>query len=152
MIHQACLSPLRNHSLAYNPKSIPSAELCLTPCDITDCSLPGSSIHGISQARILEWVAISFSRGSPQSRNRTFLFCIGRQILYYWATREAHTCIYTLHRPWVSESSMSPSPPPVHIQIHIPRTYTNTHDHATMGKAVANITTFMLVTWDITQI
>ena len=37
---------------------------CLTLCDPMDCSPPGSSVHGIPQARILEWVAISFSRGS----------------------------------------------------------------------------------------
>ena len=42
---------------------------CLTLCDPMDCSQPGSSVHGISQARILEWVAISFSRGSSQPRN-----------------------------------------------------------------------------------
>ena len=40
------------------------AQSCLTLCDPLDSSLPGSSIHGILQARILEWVAISFSRGS----------------------------------------------------------------------------------------
>ena len=40
-------------------------------CDSTECSLPGSSIHGISQARVLEWVAISFSRGSFWLRDRT---------------------------------------------------------------------------------
>ena len=40
-----------------------------TLCDHVDCSLPGSSVHGISQARILEWVAISFSRGSSQPRD-----------------------------------------------------------------------------------
>ena len=40
------------------------AKLCLTLCDLMDCSPPGSSVHGISQARILEWVGISFSRGS----------------------------------------------------------------------------------------
>ena len=45
------------------------AQLCLTLCDPMDCSLPGSSIHGIFQARILEWVAISFSRGSSQPRD-----------------------------------------------------------------------------------
>ena len=52
------------------------------------CSLPGSSAHRISQARILEWVAISFSRTSSQLRDWTHI-CIGRQILYHWATREA---------------------------------------------------------------
>ena len=47
-----------------------------------DCRLPGSSVHGISQARILEWGAISFSRGSSQPRDWTCAPCIGRQILY----------------------------------------------------------------------
>ena len=51
-----------------------------------DCSLPGSSVHGISQARILEWVAISFSSGSSQPRNRTWVSCIGRLTLHHWAT------------------------------------------------------------------
>ena len=40
-------------------------------CGSMGCSLPGSSVHGISQARILEWVAISFSRGSSQTRDQT---------------------------------------------------------------------------------
>ena len=44
-------------------------QLCLTLCDPMDCSLPGSFVHGILQARILEWVAISFSRGSSQPRD-----------------------------------------------------------------------------------
>ena len=45
-------------------------------CDPMDCSLPRSSVHGISQARILEWVAISFSRGSSQPRDQTCISCI----------------------------------------------------------------------------
>ena len=49
---------------------------CLTLCNPVDCSLPGSSIHGILQARILELVAISFSRGSSQPRDRTQVSCI----------------------------------------------------------------------------
>ena len=49
---------------------------CLTLCDSMDCSLPGSSVHGIFQARILEWVAISFSRGSSRPRDQTQVFCI----------------------------------------------------------------------------
>ena len=44
------------------------AQSCLTLCDPIDCSLPGSSVHGIFQAIVLEWVAISFSRGSSQPR------------------------------------------------------------------------------------
>ena len=47
------------------------AQSCPTLCDPMDCSLPGSSVHGIFQARILEWVAISFSRGSSQPRDQT---------------------------------------------------------------------------------
>ena len=46
--------------------------------------MPGSSVHGILQARILEWVAISFSRGSSWPRDWTQLFCIGRWVLYHW--------------------------------------------------------------------
>ena len=47
------------------------AQSCPTLCNQMDCSLPGSSIHGISEARILEWIAISFSRGSFQPRDGT---------------------------------------------------------------------------------
>ena len=45
------------------------AQSCLTLCDPMNCSLPGFSVHGILQAKILEWVAISFSRGSSQFRD-----------------------------------------------------------------------------------
>ena len=54
-----------------------------------DCSSPSSSVHRISQARILGWVAISFSRGSSWPRDQTCVSCIGRWILYHWAIREA---------------------------------------------------------------
>ena len=54
--------------------SVPKS--CPTLCDPMDCGLPGSSIHGISQTRILEWVAISFSRGSSRSRDRMHVSCI----------------------------------------------------------------------------
>ena len=56
---------------------------CPTLCDPMDCSPPGSSVHGILQARTLEWVAISISRGSSQPRDPTQVSCIGRQILYH---------------------------------------------------------------------
>ena len=61
----------------------------MTLCDPMDCSLPGSSVHGISQARTLEWVAVSYSRGSSWPRDQICVSCIGRQILHHWATREA---------------------------------------------------------------
>ena len=55
------------------------AQLCLILCDPMDYSLPGSSVHGIFQARILEWVAISFSRGSLWPRDQTWVSCfVGR--------------------------------------------------------------------------
>ena len=47
--------------------------LCLTPCEPLDCSPPGSSVHGILQAEILEWVAVPFSRESSQPRDRTWV-------------------------------------------------------------------------------
>ena len=52
------------------------AQSCATLCDPMDCSPPGSSIHGIFQARIWEWVAISFSRGSSQPRDQTWVSLI----------------------------------------------------------------------------
>ena len=61
-------------------------QLCPTLCDPMECSLPGSSAHVISQARILEWVAISSSRGSSWPRDQThvsYISCIGRQVLYH---------------------------------------------------------------------
>ena len=51
-------------------------KLCPAACGPMGYSLPGSSVHGISQARILEWVAISFSRGSSQTRDQTWFFCL----------------------------------------------------------------------------
>ena len=57
-------------------------------CDPKDCSPPGFSVHGISQAEILEWVAISFSRGFSQSMDWTCVSCIGRWLLYHWTTWE----------------------------------------------------------------
>ena len=57
------------------------AKLCLTLCDPTYHSPPGSSVHGISQARILKWVAISYSRGSSWPKDQICVSCIGRWIL-----------------------------------------------------------------------
>ena len=59
-------------------------------CDPMDCSLPGSSVHGIFQARTLEWVAISFSRGSSQPRDWTRVSHIVGRCFTIWGTREAH--------------------------------------------------------------
>ena len=64
-----------------------SLQLCPTLCDPTDYSLPGSSVHGILQARILECVAIPSSRETSPPRDRTCvscIFCIGMRFLYHW--------------------------------------------------------------------
>ena len=65
------------------------AQLCLTLCDPMDCRPPSSSVHGILQARILEWVAIPFSRGSFQPRDRTQVSCIAGRFFTVWSNREA---------------------------------------------------------------
>ena len=65
-----------------------------TLCDPLVCNLPGYSIHGIFQARILEWVAIAFIRGSSQPRVWTWVSCIACRFFTIWVTREAHICIF----------------------------------------------------------
>ena len=67
---------------------------CLTLCDPMDCSPPGSSVHGILQARKLEWVAIPFSRGSSWPRDPTKVSCIAGKCFTTWAT--------TGHNPFFS--------------------------------------------------
>ena len=83
------------------------AQLCLSLCCPTDCSPPGSYVHGISQARILERVAISFSRRSSWPRDRTQVFCIGRRILYHWATWKGFQ--YHIPLPKMSHVNSDPS-------------------------------------------
>ena len=60
-------------------------------CDPVDCNLLDFSVHGILQARILEWIAISFSRGSSRPRDRTQVSHVGGRRFNLWATREALT-------------------------------------------------------------
>ena len=80
--------------------------LCMSAQVLSDslqpmhCSPLGSSVHEIIPARILEWVAVSYSRGSSWPRDQTCVYCIsciGRQILYHWAIREAY-CLLFIHR------------------------------------------------------
>ena len=84
-----------------NSSTHPAACVCsviqssLTLCNPIDFSPPGTSVHGILQERILEWVAISFSRGSSRPRDQTHISCTGRQILYHWATWEAPHSMHT---------------------------------------------------------
>ena len=78
---------------------------CPTLCDPMDCSLPGSSVGGILQARTLEWVAIPFSRESSWPRDCTQVSCLIGRFFTIWTPREAHmkniNChpfIYFFHR------------------------------------------------------
>ena len=64
------------------------AQSCLTLCDHMDCSPTGSSVHRIFQARILEWLAISFSRRSSWPRDQTQVSCIAGRFFTIWATKE----------------------------------------------------------------
>ena len=75
---QVCSLPL-----ASSGKPAMCAQSCPTLCDPMDCSLPGSSVHGISQARTLEWVIMPYSRGSSPPGIESFISCISRQIPYH---------------------------------------------------------------------
>ena len=89
-------------------------------CNIMDCSPPGLSVHGIFQARILEQVAISSSRGSSWPRDRTCLSCIsciGRQILYHCAISLTHLVLHYIFL----EGSMSDSSCDSHSSVSDPR-------------------------------
>ena len=69
------------------------AQLCPSLCDPMDCSLPASFVHGILQARILEWAAISFPRGSSWPRDWTQVSYIASRFFTIWATRGS-LCLY----------------------------------------------------------
>ena len=66
------------------------SQSCPTLCNLTDCSQPGFWVCGILQARILEWVAIAFSRESSWPREWTQVSCIAGRFFTAWATREAY--------------------------------------------------------------
>ena len=66
------------------------AQSCLTLCSPMACSPPGSSVHGILQARILEWAAILSSRGSSQPRDRTQVSHIAGRFFTFWATSNGY--------------------------------------------------------------
>ena len=66
---------------------------CLILCNPMNYYPPGSLVHGNVQARILEWVAIPFFRGSPQPRDQTWISCIAGRFFTIWATRGAYICL-----------------------------------------------------------
>ena len=81
------------------------AQSCPTLCNPLDCSLPGSSVHGILQARILEWIAFPFSKGSSQLRDQTQGFPHCRQILYQLSHKENPRILEWAAYPFSSRSS-----------------------------------------------
>ena len=89
---------------------------CLTLCDLMDCSPPGSSVHGILQARILEWVAVSSSRGSSRPGDRicvSYVSCVGRWVFYHkrhlGSESEVAQLCPTLATPWTPAYQAPPS-------------------------------------------
>ena len=82
------------------------ARCCLTLCNPMDCNLPGSSVHGVFQARILEWVAILFSRGFSWPRDRTHVSCFAGGFFTTSATREpqmvGNDIIYWEEKIWMN--------------------------------------------------
>ena len=100
------------------------AKSCPTLCDPMDCSPPGSSDHEIFQARVLEWIAISFSRGSSQLRNRTQVSCTAGRFFTDWADRGNRE----LHRAYESCLQVVHS-----SSAHGPLARTRSHGHTQQG-------------------
>ena len=84
-----CSSDSHNHRLVIRKSLCLVSQSCLTLCNPMDCSLPGSSVHGILQARILEWVSMPYSRGSFQPRDLTHISHITSRLFTLWATRKS---------------------------------------------------------------
>ena len=108
------------------------AQSCPFPCDPVDCSLLDSSVHGISQARVLEWIAISFSRGFFLTQGSNTHLLLGRWILYHWATREARWWCITFIKYSLNYLKIQPqnqvrhenlSSQKLHTDVHIANTY-----------------------------
>ena len=90
------MSPLNCGNSPYEENESEVTVSWPTFCDPMDCNLPDSSIHGIFQARILEWVAISFSKGSSQPRDWTWVSHTAGRLFTIWATGETESNFETL--------------------------------------------------------
>ena len=87
---------LKRSAYVYACMSAKLPQSCLNVCDPMDCNLPGSAVHRILQARILEWVAMPSSRGSSWPRGWSCLSCvscIGRRVLYHWCHLGSHVLL-----------------------------------------------------------
>ena len=100
-----------------------------TLCDHVDYSLPGSSVHRTLQARILEWVAISFSRGSSWLRDLVQVSFIADRFFTVWVTFR-FSSVQSLSRLWLQPHESQHSRPPVHHQLP---EFTQTHVHQVSG-------------------
>ena len=85
------------------------AQLCLTLCDPVDCSPPGSSVHGIFQARILECIAISFSGGSSWPRDQTQVSCIAGRVMAWYLFKSYILCSSQKYQVCILCWHLSPS-------------------------------------------
>ena len=116
---------------------------CLILCDPMDCSPLGSSVHGILQARILEWIAMSSSRGSSQPRDRTQVSCIAGGFFTIWATREGQSQVSCSQCPGVHV--LPPRPVnaliPVLLSLLSP---SNSSSHPTSSRKPSNYVCFHL--------
>ena len=81
------------------------AQWCLILCDLMDCSPPVSSVHGLLQARLLEWVAFPFSRRSPSPKDHTWVSCIAYTFFTVRATREAQYKHLEVYFGWIRSCS-----------------------------------------------
>jgi len=94
LCHQICLEPAIIKNAVYRCMKVKCesevAQSCLTLRNPMDCSLPGSSVHGVLQARVLEWVAMPSSGGFFQPRDQTQISHIADRFFTSWASREAH--------------------------------------------------------------
>ena len=111
-IHPLSTSEFLRWEIPYRPSVYVNSAVS-DSCDPMDCSLPGSSVRGIFLTRILEWVVISYFRGSSWPRDQTHISCvscIGRWILYHWAIREVlwpSPCLLMSYLPEHLEPSYS---------------------------------------------
>ena len=87
------MQPMESGKTFVNYISNSVSQSCLTLCNPMDCSPPGSPVHGILQARLLEWVAIPFSRGSSWPRDQIQVSHIAGRFFIIWAIRDNLNCI-----------------------------------------------------------
>ena len=106
-----CISPIMEKIVINKPMHV-SLQMCPTLCDPMDCSTPNSFVHGILQARILEWIAMLSSRGSFQPRDQTHNFyvsCIERCVTISTLKHQRHILNISI-KEWTNEQSGNSSP------------------------------------------